>query len=253
MLELVVLVLLILVLLGMIYFKKVPLEGFTDIEEPFMATTSTEYHLESCPSGYKSFYDADGSVLCCDGEIVANKCINEKQCSLTGKGDKIPNCVKVIMEEYSKKGDTHCPTSMGAYFEDRATKVKGCTDGFLNSTLSGPRTSTQKTCTVYSSIEESIRAKDSCYLQKKLDEFPCFGGNCTKEIVAPQTNAPPLLAVHFTDREGVHRTAYTRESMEAYLSVTNPPWRDQGIDLSKNTSVAEVAREVFVNKSMTLK
>lgn len=251
MLELIVLIILIITLLAMIYYKKVPMEGFTDIEEPFVATT--EYHLESCPSGYKSFYDSDGSVLCCDGDIVANKCITEKQCSLTGKGDKIPNCVSVLMTDYAAKGDTHCPPTMGAYFEDRVNKRKGCTDGFLNGTLSGPRNSSQKTCMIYDTIEESMRSKDSCYLRKKMDEFACFGTNCTKEVVSPQENAPPLIAIHFTDREGIHRTAYTRESMEAYLSVTNPQWKEQGIDLSKNTSVAEVAKEVYVNKSISLK
>jgi hypothetical protein len=38
--------------------------------------------------------------------------------------------------------------------------------------------------------------------------------------------------------------------MENYLSVTNPQWKEQGIDLSKNTSVAEVAKAVFVDKTL---
>lgn len=251
MLELIVLIILIITLLGLIHFKKISIDGFTDTEEPFVNST-TEYHLESCPSGYKSFYDTDGSVLCCDGDIVANKCVNDKQCSLTGKGDKIPNCVSVILTDYAKKGETHCPPTMGAYFEDRINNLKGCTDGFLNATLNGPRMPTQATCVIYSTLDESVREKDSCYLRKKMDEASCFGTNCTKEIVSPQKNAPPLIAIHFTDREGIHRTAYTRESMESYLSITNPQWKEQGIDLSKNTSIADVAKEIFVNKSIAL-
>lgn len=252
MVELIVLLLVIMTGLAVIYFKKIPIEGFEDVEEPFVATATSEYHLESCPSGYQSFYDPDGSVMCCDGEIVANKCITEKQCSLTGKGDKIPNCVTQVMTDYATKGETQCPPTMGAYFENREKKTKGCTDGFLNETLTGPRNTTQGVCVIYPTLEENIRSRDSCYLRKKLDELACFGENCVKEIVTPQANAPPLLSIQFTDREGIRRTAYTRASMEAYLSVTNPMWKERGMDLSKNTSVAEVARELYVNKSISI-
>ena len=36
----------------------------------------TDYYLSSCPSGYKTFYN-DGDVVCCNGEIVGNKCIGD--------------------------------------------------------------------------------------------------------------------------------------------------------------------------------
>lgn len=246
MIELIVLMILIGILLVWIQYGQ--MEGFVGKKEGF--STAMEYHLDTCPSGYKSFYDSNGSVMCCDGDIVANQCVTEKQCSLTGKGDKIKNCVDLILEEYGQKSQTHCPGSMSSYFENRTTQQKGCTMGQLNATLDGPKVNTQPTCKIYSTLQESILAKDSCYHQKKMDEVACFGTNCTKELVAPQENAPALIAIHFTDRSGIHRTAYTRESMENYLSVTNPQWKEQGIDLSKNTSVAEVAKAVFVDKTL---
>lgn len=253
MIELIILILLIGILLGGIHYRMISIEGFMEKEEKeqkkegFM---TKEYHLDSCPSGYKSFYDSNGSVLCCDGEIVANQCITEKQCALTGKGENVKNCVDLIMEEYLQKGQTHCPTSMSSYFENRTTNQKGCTKGDLNATMDGPAVKGQPMCVVYSTLQESIQAKDSCYHQKKMQEIACFGTNCTKEMVTPQENAPPLVAIHFTDRNGIHRTAYTRESMENFLSVTNPQWKEQGIDLSKNTSVAEVAKALFVDKTL---
>jgi hypothetical protein len=250
MIELIVLILLIGSLLAWIQYDG--MEGFVDKENKTKEgfSTTMEYHLDSCPSGYKSFYDSNGSVMCCDGDVVANQCITEKQCSLSGKGDKIKNCVDLILDDYGQKGQTHCPGSMNSYFENRASQKKGCTMGPLNATLDGPKIANQPTCMIYSTLQESMLAKDSCYHQKKLDEVACFGSHCTKELVSPQANAPALIAIHFTDRSGIHRTAYTRESMENYLSVTNPQWKEQGIDLSKNTSVAEVAKAVFVDKTL---
>jgi hypothetical protein len=38
--------------------------------------------------------------------------------------------------------------------------------------------------------------------------------------------------------------------MEAFLDVSNPNWRNQGMDLSKNINVAEVAKAYYVDRTM---
>lgn len=206
--------------------------------------------LEACPSGYKTFYQSNGSILCCDGEIMANQCMGTNPCTLSGPGTTdLPSCVSVIQKDYLEKG-SQCPTSIPSYFEDKSTKKKGCTKGDLNSTLTGPKDSKQPTCMMYPTMEENMNAKDSCSNQKEMDEFPCFGKGCTKELVSVAPNQPVKIAISFTDSSGMHRVSYTRASMERFLNVSNPKWRDQGIDLSKNMNVAEVAKAFYVDKTM---
>jgi hypothetical protein len=103
---------------------------------------------------------------------------------------------------------------------------------------------------MYPTMEENTNSKDSCSNQKEMDEFPCFGLNCTKGLVQVAPNQPIKISVGFTDSSGMHHVAYTRASMERYLNVSNPKWRDQGIDLSKNVNVAEVAKAFYVDKTM---
>jgi hypothetical protein len=38
--------------------------------------------------------------------------------------------------------------------------------------------------------------------------------------------------------------------MENFLDVSNPNWRNQGIDLSKNINVADVAKGFYVDKTI---
>lgn len=209
------------------------------------------YYLTGCPAGYKSFYNTDGNIICCDGDVLANKCLGDNQCTLNGKGTPdLPNCVQSILKIYGEKGKAQCPASMPQYFEGGAKGEKGCTAGRLNDTLSAPQFSNQPICKIYDSLNTNISSKDSCYNQKQLDAVPCFGNNCTKEITQPIATAPPLVAIGFTDTSGMHRIAYTRASMETFLDVSNPSWRNQGIDLSKNINVAEVAKAYYVDRTM---
>ena len=245
MLELTVLIISILIILIFIYYQnnknvvKIPVETFEN------------YYLDSCPSGFKSFYDNNGNIVCCDGEIVANKCISDNQCTLNGKGSQeMPNCTEVILSMYAEKSKTQCSASIPNYFEDNSKKIKGCTAGALNSTLTGPKTSAQQTCKIYSTMPQNINSKDSCYNQQLLDKVPCFGNNCTKEIVQPSPNAPPLVAIGFTDTTGMHRVAYTQKSLENFLNAINPSWKNQGIDLTKSINVAEVAKAYYVDRTL---
>jgi len=51
----------------------------------------------------------------------------------------------------------------------------------------------------------------------------------------------------------MYRTAYTRKSVENYLNLSKPKWRDEGIDLDKNIMVAEVAKAYYVDRSISKK
>jgi hypothetical protein len=209
------------------------------------------YYLTSCPPGYKSFYNNEGNIVCCNGDVIANKCLGEEQCTLNGKGTPdMPNCVQAILKMYEEKGKSQCPSSMPQYFEDRSHNTKACTAGRLNDTLSSPQFTNQSTCIIYDTQNKNSLSKNSCYNQKLLDTAQCFGNNCTKELTQPILTAPPLVAIGFTDSTGMHRIAYTKNSMENFLDVSNPNWRNQGIDLSKNINVAEVAKAYYVDRTM---
>jgi hypothetical protein len=242
MLELTVLIIMIIILLAIVYFSSntsSDIEGFES------------FYLSSCPSGFKSFYNNDGNIVCCDGEIVGNKCLSDNQCTLNGGTPDIPNCVDVIRGIYADKAKEFCSPSLPNYFEDKSKKIKGCTFGSLNDTMTGPKTPDQPKCVIYSTFKENNLSKDSCYNQKQMDEVPCFGNNCQKELIQPFPGSPVLVGVGFTDTMGIHRMAFTEQSLSAFLDVINPKWKSQGIDLSKNISVVSVAKAYYVDKTMS--
>jgi len=248
MLELTVLLISITVLLLFVYFKnnKIVQNEFT---EPF-----ENFYLNACPSGYKSLYNNNGDIICCDGEIIANKCLSDNQCTLNGNGTAdMPNCTELIKRIYSEKAKEYCMPSLPNYFEDKAKKIKGCMTGQLNDTMTGPQHSSQAKCIIYDTFEKDTNSIDSCSNQKRLDLAKCFGNNCSKRLVQIKTSAPPLVAIQFTDNKGIPRIAYTRASYENFLNVTNPNWRNQGLDLSKNIIIAEVAKAFYIDKTLQQK
>jgi len=162
--------------------------------EPFQV--EEESYLHSCPSGYTSYHLTNGNTACCKGEIVANECMSDDACLLNGKGT-MEKCTTVITNEYKKKAIEQCPSSMSSYFEYMAKK--GCTDGPLNTTLTGPQHTTQKTCTIYNTMDLNLNSLDSCSNQKEMEEFPCFGNNCKKSLVQATPSAPVQVSVGFID------------------------------------------------------
>jgi hypothetical protein len=48
----------------------------------------------------------------------------------------------------------------------------------------------------------------------------------------------------------MHRVAYTQQSMENFLNITNPKWKSQGINLANNINIAEVAKAYYVDKTL---
>jgi len=247
MLELTVLLISITVLLLFVYFKNNKIE--TEIKEPF-----EDFYLSACPSGYKSFYNNNGDTVCCDGEIIANKCISDNQCTLNGKGTAdMPNCTEFIKRLYTQKAKENCMPSLPNYFEDKSKKIKGCMVGPLNNTMTGPQQPYQAKCVIYDTFEKNTNSKDSCANQKLLDSAVCFGNNCSKQLQPISPTIPPLVAIQFTDNKGIPRMAYTRASYENFLNVTNPNWRNQGLDLSKNIIIAEVAKAFYIDKTIDQK
>ena len=244
MLELTVLLISITIILVVLYIKD-NMKRET-IEEKFQ-----NFYLSSCPSGYKSFYNNNGDTVCCDGEIVANKCISDNKCTLNGGGTPdMPNCVEFILRYYADKGKELCPSSLPNYYEDKSQNIKGCISGLLNDTLTGPQNSNQPKCMIYPSFEQNNNSIDSCANQKLLDSAQCFGNNCTKSLNQPVANAPPLVVIGFTDNMGMHRLASTKQSIENFFNVVNPNWRNQGFDINKNIGVAEVAKAFYIDKTM---
>lgn len=241
MLELTVLIVSIGVVLIVLYFK-----GTNIKSEPF-----ENYYLKSCPPSFKTFYDGNGDVVCCDGDIMANKCLGDNQCTLTGPGTPdMPNCTKVILDTYKVKSQQQCTKSMPQYFENKAKQIRGCTSGPLNDTLDGPRSASQPMCGIYPLDAENHTMRNSCYIQKQIDAMECFGANCTKDAVQPVPGAPLLITVGFTDNMGVHHTAYSKESMVNFLNHINPNWRESGFNIDKNIQIAEVAKAYFVDRTM---
>lgn len=204
------------------------------------------YYLSSCPSGYKSFYNNNGDTVCCNGEVIANKCIGDLQCTLNGKGTDMPNCLQYILQDYKEKGNKFCPRSY-AYFE--GINVKGCTDGLLNSTLTGPRNESQKVCTIYKTNDLNKTSIDSCYNKKLLDATKCIGDNCTKKLTQFGKGMPVLIQIEFIYNNNPI-VAYSRESYSNFINAVNPDMKNKEEYLSKNVHIAEVAKALYIDRTM---
>lgn len=247
-----IIALLVLIALLVFFLSYETHEGFQ--ESTSRSSTSDPISLSACPSDMKTFYLPDGRTACCNGPIVGSRCTGSVQCTMTGEGTKdLPSCSSLLQQDYQAKSKSSCPPSLSSYFEDKATKKKGCTSGALNREMTLPATTTQPTCWMYPTLEENLTKKDSCELQRQLEETPCFGTKCTKRILSTGEGAPPLVAVQFVDKMGMYRTAYTRKSLEYYLNQTRPAWREEGLDLDKNVMVAEVAKAYYVDRTKSEK
>jgi hypothetical protein len=230
------------------FFRNSLSEGFKD---GAASADADPVSLSACPSEMKTFYLPDGRTACCNGPVVGSRCTGTVQCTMTGEGGKdLPNCAALLKEEYKTKSESKCPAALPMYFEDKANKKQGCTAGALNGDMTQPATASQPTCRIYPSLEENLTKADSCELHRQMEEAPCFGEQCTKSITA-SANGPPLVTLHFVDKSGMYRTAYTRKSLEYYLNQTRPKWRDEGMDLEKNLMVADVAKAYFVDRTLS--
>lgn len=220
-------------------------------EEGFTITPSLQEtpYLLACPGVMTSFYRKDGTPTCCDGSLTDGQCRFNRQCVMTGKGTAdIPNCKDMVDSKSQENSNEMCPPSMTTYFESAADNKKGCTAGALRPDNTGPATPSQPRCTIYSTLDDNLSKADSCYLKRELETTPCFGTNCNK-FISP--SSPPLISIQFQDDKGMNRTAHTRRSATYYLEKTKPAWRESGLDLEKNITVAEVAKKFFVDKTLS--
>ena len=249
MLELTVLLISITVLLLFVYFKNNKIAQ-NEIKEPF-----ENFYLSGCPSGYKSFYSNNGDIVCCDGEIIANKCLSDNQCTLNGNGTAdMPNCTELIKKIYSEKAKEYCMPALPNYFEDKSKKIKGCMVGPLNDTMTGPREPYQPKCVIYDTFEKNNLSIDSCANQKLLDSAQCFGNNCGKRLIQYNPSAPPLVVIQFTDNKGMPHMSYTRSSLENYFNIVDPNWRNwEWFNISKSIFIAEVAKAFYIDKTIQQK
>jgi hypothetical protein len=214
-------------------------------------------NLQACPFGYTKFYNENGNMLCCNGTIVGKRCISGKksgpmQCILNGESSgNIKNCAEVMKQQYDEKSKSQCPSTMKYYFEDNKNKIKGCSSVPLNDTMTGPREPNKPMCRIYPDLNTNIRSSDSCYNYRKVDQAESFGVNSTKKLITLNPNAPPVVAIDFADQTGIIRRAYTKDSYRNYLDVVKPKWREQGINLDRNIIVAEVAKKVYIDRTMS--
>ena len=243
MLELYILIVCILLLLLLVSYKST---------EPFdnIIPKKTDYVLSACPAGYTSFNNKDGDTICCNGQIIAGSCINDKKCALSASSS-VASCVSVVLKDYEQKASEFCPSSMSNYYENQKQTVKGCTSGDLNSTMDGLDKLSQPACKIYNTLDANLHALDSCSNHKEMDAFKCFGENCVKTLTQTVANSPVLINVTFTDGSGIQRTGSTHASLKRFLDATKPNWKDAGMDLSKNVAVAEVLKAVYIDKTMS--
>jgi len=245
MLELTVLLVSITALLLFVYFKN-RIEN--EIKEPYET-----FYLSACPSGYKSFYNNNSDTICCDGEIIVNKCLSDNQCTLNGNGTPdMPNCTELIKRIYAEKAKEYCMPSLPNYFEDKAKKIKGCMVGPLNDTMTGPQNLSQAKCVIYDTFEKNTNSINSCANQKMLDEAKCFGSNCSKQLIKYYELAPPLVIIQFTDNIGMPHTAYTKQSILEYFSMIWPTnSKEETLKwLSNKLYVDEVAKGFYIDKTI---
>jgi hypothetical protein len=251
MLELYILFICISVLLFVIYYYDI----FNDNKvESF---ENPKYYLSACPSGFKMNYNSDGDTLC---YIEQNLNIpvhllkyqkNGGQCILNGRGTRdIPNCVDYILNYYRKQSIQFCNPSLPSYFEDNSKKTKGCTRGELNELLNGPRMESQPTCIIYPNEEDNQFNINSCMNQKELEEYPCFGSNCTKQLVQYGRRTPLLLMINFADTNGFPRTAYSRKSIIRFLDAVWSGWR-QRLNIDRTIFNADIAKKYFIDKTLS--
>jgi hypothetical protein len=245
MLELSFLIISIIIICIVLYYKK-------DISALHVEPFDNSY-LSACPSGYKTYYQTDGTAACCNGEVHGSKCLSDGKCTLGVSTPEMENCVSFILKEYKIKGKEFCPSTLPSYYENGDQKIKGCTNGNLNPQLNGPAMDGQPKCVIYKSSAENNNKLDSCLNKRILDMYPCFGNNCAKSYIDfSQQNAsiPPLLMVSFSDPSGMHHASYTKASAERYLDAAWPQWRQGGLNLDKNIIISEVAKAFYIDKTI---
>lgn len=236
-----------LVLLGLIYLnqKKNVCEGFS--------TNASTSSLSFCPTSTKPFFEKSGDTLCCNGTVQGNTCVGKPVCALSSSHKSLPTCQAFMKTYLETQGKKICPSTMPNYFENQTTGINGCTDGPLNTNMSGPNLNSANMCTLYTDDTKNLKDPKSCYNQKNLADTSCFGKECTKSLSSQKNSNTNLVMVEFSDLDGHKHTCYTKESYVEYLNHSKPGWQSGTFNPDKNISICEVAKKVYIDRTMNSK
>lgn len=209
-----------------------------------------QQNIKFCPRGWKPYYDGNGDMACCEGTVKGNVCEGVPRCSFAAAPGQLASCTAIYQAYTAEKAKSVCPASMPNYFEGPDGGPAGCTAGALSDDLTGPAVAgSAATCRVYPDEATNKGAADSCVNQRRLDAVACFGTDCAKSIQVSPVSKTALIKVDFTDGTGMRRSTVTRDSYKDYLDATRPGW-SKTIDLGKSLTVTEVAKAVFVDRTM---
>ena len=194
--------------------------------------------------------------MCCSGEVSGNVCSGVPKCSLSEKGTRtalgetIPSCIKLQEAYYKEQAKLFCPLSMPNFYVNQQGG-KECTDGLINAAMNAPASSQQRSCPVFSASQDYLNQStpESCYNQRKLDAVQCFGTDCIKAVRIASGTGTALISVEFTDPNGIRHGSFTRDSLQEYLNRIGGNIA-KSFDLDKNIIVTEVAKAVYVDKTM---
>jgi hypothetical protein len=179
-------------------------------------------YLEGCPVGFKSYIVSNGDIMCCDGEIIGEKCIGGTQCVLSSKrSGNVESCMNIVVDANSIKAKEFCPPSMKTYFIDKK-KGAACTSEVLNNTKDGlaVQRKDSKVCYVYKD-DISKFVKDSCYNQKELEKIECFGKSCVKGIENIERDVF-TATLKFTTSNGLVLLTVPKNVVENYIKILSP-------------------------------
>lgn len=227
--------------------------------KPEIETFQNQQYLISCPPGTNSFYETNGDMLCCNGTTGENKCSTIPLCSMSSRGTdtelygRIRPCIEVQREYYEKQAKLHCPAAMSTFYIAE-NQFHFCTDGPINETMNGPLNTTQASCRVYTGNEDQLNFTriHSCHNEKTLEEYPCFGTDCTKEITLSSTTSTPLISLTYTDPDGIRHSTITKQTFANYIQALKEKGSTQlsDFDVDHNILITEVSKAVFIDKTM---
>ena len=165
--------------------------------------------MTSCPSGVTSYITSTGDTMCCDGDVVGDKCNGTNICSLSpNTGSGIQSCSEWMTREWKKRSDRFCSSNMPHYFgkwQRGSGNKEGCSASIPTMDGSEPYQPTEPQCKIYQSRDEEIANADSCYNIKALDNLVCPQANATKSIASypvPGRTMPVILKCNYMPPSG---------------------------------------------------
>ena len=183
-------------------------------------------NLSSCPDNLSRYSDGK-AINCCEGEVVGGKCRGKSRCSLSGTGN-LPRCADYLLSTGKDKSSRFCPKSMPNYY---SADGKGrCTNSAIKSDGSGPVEKNPKSCQIFKTLEENATYADSCYNQRRLEEFKVTITQqpAEKRIYSGYKGRAGFVPsfLYASWREGLKtKTCYDRASFESHLDVAMSGWR----------------------------